>query len=88
MIGGLPYMDSKPKEETRNLNEEIQKNKRLKIELRGCERKLVLIQKEQRNIWRKLGESYAFLNKNCNHDWERENYSYAPLVCSKCGVGE
>jgi hypothetical protein len=79
-------MDSEPQEETRNVSEEIQKNKTLKLKLKSCERKLVLIQQEQSNIWRKLGESHKFLKKHCNHDWRRENYSYSPLVCSKCGV--
>tara|TARA_R110002110_G_scaffold200695_3_gene411438 strand:- start:1615 stop:1860 length:246 start_codon:yes stop_codon:yes gene_type:complete len=81
-------MDSEPQEETRTVSEEIEKNKTLKMKLKGCERKLVLIQKEQRKIWRELGDSYEFLKKYCKHDWRRENYSYSPLVCSKCGVGE
>jgi hypothetical protein len=41
--------------------------------------------KELKELEEELRDVQLSLRKNCEHEWRRESYPYAPLVCFKCG---
>ena len=79
-------MDSKSGGEIPTVESEILNTEKLNMRLRGCERKIALLQKEQTNLWKMLSKSYEFLNTHCDHEWSRKNQLYSDLRCSKCNV--
>lgn len=79
-------MDSNGDGETPTVESEILNNEKLNMMLKGCERKIALLQKEQNKLWMMLSKSYEFLNTHCDHEWSRVNQLYSDLRCSKCNV--
>ena len=46
---------------------------------------LKLKREEVKVLEEELREIQIIISKNCDHEWKRENYPYAPLYCGNCG---
>ncbi len=46
---------------------------------------LKLKREEVKSLEEELREIQIIIMKNCDHEWNRGNYPYAPLYCHKCG---
>ena len=47
--------------------------------------KLKVKRNELKELEDELREIQMNIRKNCEHEWRRESYPYAPLFCFKCG---
>jgi hypothetical protein len=70
------------------LEEMIEHNSQLHHSLKRCERKILLLQKEQTNLWKKISQSVMSLRVKCEHKWSRTNEPYSDLTCEICGISK
>lgn len=80
-------MDSQENEK-RTLDEQIEYQTELHRRLKMCENKIILLHKEQTNLWKRIAESAGKLRVMCEHTWVRANEPYSPLVCEICGISK
>tara|TARA_R110002126_G_scaffold207476_1_gene354500 strand:+ start:347 stop:589 length:243 start_codon:yes stop_codon:yes gene_type:complete len=73
---------------TLTLTEQMKYNSQLHEKLKRCERKIILLHKEQTNLWKRIAESVGELRVMCEHEWIRDNEPYSQLECEICGISK
>jgi len=68
------------------LTEQMKYHSQLHERLKRCERKIILLHKEQTNLWKRIAESVGELRVMCEHKWIRNNEPYSQLECEICGI--